>query len=106
MIILNEDSRKPIVIQHREDYGPVGIDIRQHYYDDADEMLPTKKGVRIPDENKYEFLAAMMMQILHLDEDDFKIIWEIVLAQGFDDVPQELLHVVEAVWKLDVVDEL
>lgn len=102
MVILNGDSNKPIIIQHRTDFGPAGMDIRQHYYDDSTELQPTKKGVRIPVENQLEFLAVVMMHVMDWKLEDLETIVHALLIADWDHMSAEWNCVVDAAKLLEL----
>ncbi len=58
-IVINPDSRSPIVVRQSEFKGRRGIDVRKFYYDADMEMKPTQKGVWISVELWPEVLAAI-----------------------------------------------
>lgn len=72
-IVVREDSRNPVVIQHSENYGPTGIDVRVHYCpkasgEETDELVPTQKGARIPEEDYNAFLNWALKEVLGWDD--------------------------------------
>jgi len=58
-IVINADSRSPIVVRQSEFKGRRGIDVRKYYYDLEMELKPTQKGVWISVELWPEVLAAV-----------------------------------------------
>ncbi|MEW5693694.1 MAG: transcriptional coactivator p15/PC4 family protein [Candidatus Hydrogenedentota bacterium] len=44
-VVINVDSKNPIVLRQSEFNEKRGIDIRRFFYTDANEMKPTKKGI-------------------------------------------------------------
>lgn len=76
----NEERKELAVIKknNRGDYvvvakitnknsGNVSLDIRQFYTDDSDQVIPTKKGIRLNTELAMEVIKAMV-KVLEADE--------------------------------------
>jgi hypothetical protein len=100
--IVNEDSNKPVVLQHKDSYGPEGLDIRQFYIKDGQELQPSKKGVRIPQEYEHEFLAAVLMQVLDWNAADIELLGTAMEINGWDTMHDAWAAVVESAAGLEM----
>ena len=70
---LIEKKRNPIVIRAMDVDGNKFLDIRKMYYDDADELKPTPKGIMIKGEDAeqiIDILTKNKKEILELIEED------------------------------------
>jgi hypothetical protein len=89
-VVVREDSASPVVVKYAETYGPEGIDIRQHFIPkdaDDDELRPTKKGARIPMDERAEFTAGVLRIAYDLTEDDLRTGAEAVASMVGQDNP-------------------
>lgn len=90
-LILNEDSRSPIRVAYEVDYGPPGIDIRRCFYgdDSGEELILTKKGVRIPEDMYGELLYAIFRLAFGWIDEDIRAIGDLIAVSGWDNLKKD-----------------
>lgn len=86
-VIVREDSRSPVVVKYADTYGPEGIDIRRHFrLDEGGELMPTKKGARVPTDECAEFIAGVLRIAYDVTGDELHVALSAMLsmeAEGY-----------------------
>lgn len=70
LAVIKKNNRGDYVIVAKitnKNSGNVSLDIRQFYTDDSDQVVPTKKGIRVNTELAMEVIKAMF-KVLEADE--------------------------------------
>lgn len=70
LAVIKKNNRGDYVVVAKitnKNSGNVSLDIRQFYTDDSDQVIPTKKGIRLNTELAMEVIKAMV-KVLEADE--------------------------------------
>jgi hypothetical protein len=99
-LIVAEDARTPVKVQHSTEYGAPGIDVRKYYHPKgSDELAPTPNGARVPEEDYGAFALWVLKEATGATDEDISAIAELLLNNGAEDIYEKWLPIFAEVQK-------